>query len=295
VLGGVGTLAVLSGKASLGTDGDMAVHWGTGFLLPTERVDLRFDLRHILSAHEGWTHNPAGHLAFTVGASIPWSVAPAGAPAPDKDKDGVADITDVCPNIPGSEMDGCPGDSDHDSVRDHHDTCPDQAETSDGFQDGDGCPESDKDGDEYLDEIDHCPDVAENYNNYVDTDGCPDEIPREVEKYTGILKGVTFELDSADIKPDGLPFLDEAAAVLVQYADLRLRIIGHTDPSGPSEEYNIGLSRQRADKVRDYLVTKGVDAARIETDGRGSSQPIAPNDTDEGKMLNRRVEFNLIQ
>jgi len=98
----------------------------------------------------------------------------------DKDKDGVMDGDDACPNDPEDidkfqDFDGCPDlDNDEDGIPDIQDKCPAQAEDIDKYQDEDGCPDNDNDGDKIADKKDKCPNEAEDFNNYQDEDGCPD-------------------------------------------------------------------------------------------------------------------------
>ena len=74
-----------------------------------------------------------------------------------------------------------PVDTDNDGIPDDVDKCPDQAETKNGYEEEDGCPENDKDGDTFLDAVDHCPDQPETFNGLADDDGCPDELPKGVD------------------------------------------------------------------------------------------------------------------
>lgn len=105
-------------------------------------------------------------------------LAPEGCPIRDTDADGFSDDIDACPSGPGVEPDGCPrADSDGDGVIDTVDTCPQEPGT-----DPDGCPFLDEDSDGLLPPEDACPDAAETVNGFEDTDGCPDEIPDEVER-----------------------------------------------------------------------------------------------------------------
>ena len=107
-----------------------------------------------------------------------------------------------------------------------------------------------------------------------------------------VLRGVQFDLDKADIRPDAAVILEEAANQLGQVSGARVSVGGHTDSSG-SDAYNQSLSERRAGSVRDYLVEKGVDAGRLSTAGYGESQPVADNATAEGRALNRRVELKV--
>jgi outer membrane protein OmpA-like peptidoglycan-associated protein len=106
-----------------------------------------------------------------------------------------------------------------------------------------------------------------------------------------VLRGVNFDFDKADIRPDAAVILDEAASLLGESSG-NVSVGGHTDSVG-ADAYNQGLSERRAAAVKDYLVGKGVDASRLSTTGYGESSPIASNDTADGRALNRRVELNL--
>jgi OOP family OmpA-OmpF porin len=106
-----------------------------------------------------------------------------------------------------------------------------------------------------------------------------------------VLRGVNFDFDKADIRPDAAVILDEAASLLSQSSG-NVSVGGHTDSVG-ADAYNQGLSERRAAAVKDYLVGKGVDSSRLTTTGYGESSPIASNDTADGRALNRRVELNL--
>jgi OmpA-OmpF porin, OOP family len=105
---------------------------------------------------------------------------------------------------------------------------------------------------------------------------------------------LTFETGKAVINPTSFPFLNEIATILLNPKALKwlLTIEGHTDSSG-SVATNNKLSLARANSVKAYLVSKGIDSTRIITNGFGSSKPIADNKTEEGKSLNRRVEFRI--
>jgi outer membrane protein OmpA-like peptidoglycan-associated protein len=107
-----------------------------------------------------------------------------------------------------------------------------------------------------------------------------------------VLRGVNFDLDKSEIRPDAGVILDEAANQLGQVPGARVSVEGHTDSSG-SDAYNQSLSERRAASVKDYLVGKGVDGSRLTTAGYGESQPVADNATAEGRALNRRVELKV--
>ncbi len=223
-----------------------------------------------------------------------------GCPDRDNDGDGLTDEVDACPDEPEDldgyrDTDGCPdSDNDGDGVADLSDDCPNKAEDFDGFEDTDGCVDPDNDRDGIPDAEDACRDEPELYNGYDDEDGCPDETPKEVERFTGAIRGINFELDSARILPSSFGILDEAVAVLAKYGTLRLEIQGHTDSDG-SDEYNLDLSQRRAQAVVDYFEGKGLDPSRFVARGYGESVPLVENDTAENKAFNRRVEFKILE
>ncbi len=213
----------------------------------------------------------------------------------DRDQDGIPDDTDACPtaaeDFDGFEdTDGCPDvDNDGDGILDVNDDCPNRAEDFDGFQDRDGCPDVDNDGDGILDKDDRCPNAAETFNQFEDTDGCPDEVPTQLP-----AAYINFKFNSAQISSaDPVPILNDVADFMKRHPNLRLRIVGHTDNVG-SEAYNMDLSMRRAESVKSYLVSQGVDGARMMTDGKGESEPIDTNNTEEGRARNRRIEFHII-
>lgn len=97
-----------------------------------------------------------------------------------------------------------------------------------------------------------------------------------------------FDFDSAKIRPDAIPILDKAVAWLNEFPTVKGVIEGHTDSRG-TEEYNQGLSERRAKAVYDYLIDKGINRFRLTYKGYGESRPVATNETDEGRQLNRRI------
>lgn len=105
-----------------------------------------------------------------------------------------------------------------------------------------------------------------------------------------VLRGVNFDFDKSNIRPDAKVILDEAASILGRNTDVAVGINGYTDSIG-SDAYNLKLSQRRADSVKSYLVGKGVSAGRLTTKGFGESSPVASNSTREGRAMNRRVEL----
>lgn len=101
--------------------------------------------------------------------------------------------------------------------------------------------------------------------------------------------GLLFDFDSADLRPNAKENLSNLAESVAEYDNTELLIIGHTDDIG-SESYNDRLSVRRAESAASYLYSKGIKPSRVTTMGKGESDPIATNETEEGRQLNRRVE-----
>lgn len=155
----------------------------------------------------------------------------------------------------------------------------------------------DSDSDRIPDGRDKAPLQAETYNGYMDEDGIPDEAPiTEVvfltEKVKLFLESILFDFNSWKISDSFHPILNEMASVLIENPSMKLLIEGHTDWMG-SEEYNLSLSKRRANNVRDYLILKGVAPDRLLIIGKGEGEPAAPNYSEDGRARNRRVEFYL--
>jgi OOP family OmpA-OmpF porin len=184
-------------------------------------------------------------------------------------------------------------DPDHDGILGDKDKCPNEPEDFDGFQDDDGCPDPDNDGDGIADKLDACPNEPETFNGYRDEDGCPDEVPAAIKKFTGVIQGINFKTGSAEVTKDSHAVLDKAVDVLTDYPDVKLEISGHTDNVGKAE-FNMELSRKRAESVKAYLVGKGIQADRLTAVGLGMDKPIDSNATMAGRANNRRTEFALV-
>lgn len=203
----------------------------------------------------------------------------------DSDGDGVADSADRCPNTPtGTQVaaNGCPKDSDNDGVTDAKDECPN---TAPGIPvNANGCP-TDSDGDGVPDAIDQCPNTPS--GKAVMTNGCG-------EKQKLVLKDVNFEFNSAKLTANAKAILGETAELLRDNPEFRVELGGHTDSVG-SAEYNRSLSQKRAESVRRFLASQGIDAGRLVARGYGESQPIESNMLKAGRAENRRVEMKVIR
>jgi outer membrane protein OmpA-like peptidoglycan-associated protein len=121
--------------------------------------------------------------------------------------------------------------------------------------------------------------------------------PQKVEDNTDevladVFDNLNFEFGKADIKKDSFPYLDKLADTLNKAKNWTLEIQGHTDDKG-GDDFNMKLSQNRADAVKNYLITKGVLLDSITAKGFGESKPLVPNDSDANREKNRRVEFKI--
>ncbi|MEI6554876.1 MAG: DUF5723 family protein [Paludibacter sp.] len=234
----------------------------------------------------------------------------------DTDGDGVPDFLDLCPNSPSIakgfvDKNGCTLDSDGDGIPDYLDKCPETPLEAHGMVDASGCPR-DTDGDGVPDYLDKCPTIQGTVRN----NGCPEAkievkpevipeikpevipLPKvEINKnlkvlFEKALQGIQFDAARYSIKPESYIILDQIAEALIDNQGYNIEIQGHTNSIG-SHESNMLLSQKRAQAVLTYLVSKGVDAKRMNSVGFGDTLPVASNKTPEGRALNRRVEFSV--
>ncbi len=119
-----------------------------------------------------------------------------------------------------------------------------------------------------------------------------EEVPDKEEII--VLRGIQFDFDKYDIKPEWIPVLDEGVAILKKHPNVNIVIEGHTCSIG-TEVYNQKLSEKRAKAVFDYFVRKGIDPKRMKAVGYGELRPKASNKTEEGRRINRRVEINVVK
>lgn len=200
----------------------------------------------------------------------------------DTDGDGIPDDEDACPEVPGLErFQGCP-DSDSDGVADREDACPDTA----GSELHNGCPDTDGDGITDLD--DNCPDVAGTPAN----NGCPEMGDQEKDTINSLGQIIYFDFNSYSIIPKSIDTLEEIYEILKNYPNANIVVEGHTDAKG-STDFNQALSELRAEVVVNYLVRRGLNRSQFTYIGKGESEPVATNDTPEGRKANRRVVFKI--
>ncbi len=218
----------------------------------------------------------------------------------DTDHDGIPDDIDACPTEPEDHLgpdpnDGCPvpPDRDHDGIPDQFDKCPDLPEDHKGAEPSDGCPDIDTDKDGVPDSVDACPHEPGQPSPDPKKNGCPQFIRLEGSSVR-VLQQVHFAFGKADILPDSFPILQEIANLLKVTPNIRrMSIDGHTDDRGAAD-LNLRLSQARATSVMTWLVNQGgIEARRLEAHGYGKTRPIEDNATDEGRLANRRVEFNI--
>lgn len=304
---GAGAVGVYSSDDAVGKDTDFAIHFGGGvkFLL-SKRFAMRADIRDVWTmrrdnivsgeSQELRSHNLELLFGLSLALNRPKPTPPPPAAPKDTDGDGLLDKDDECPTkrelFNGfMDEDGCPeSDRDGDGFWDDpdQDKCPDEPGVA-----PDGCPVRDTDGDGIMDDEDKCPEEPETNNGFEDDDGCPDEVPKEVERFMGVIDGIHFDTGKDSIRTDSRTVLNRAVDILKKYPSIRIEISGHTDNRG-RESFNQKLSERRADSVKRYLVDQGVDISRIEARGAGITQPIADNATRDGRAKNRRIEFKVL-
>ena len=203
-------------------------------------------------------------------------------PEEDRDKDGVPDKVDRCPDLAGlANLEGCP-DRDGDGIADNMDACPDVA----GPANFNGCPDSDGDG--IADNLDRCPKVK----GPASTNGCPEVSEKAKKLFEKALTGIQFESAKSVIKTSSYGILNQVVEVMKENPTYDLEIHGHTDSQGDDAK-NMKLSEDRAAAVRTYLENKGISGDRMKSFGHGETEPVDDNATAAGRAKNRRVEFKV--
>ena len=206
---------------------------------------------------------------------------------PDTDGDGIADKDDNCPEVAGPvENNGCPWpDTDGDGVLDKDDACPNVA----GPVENKGCPWSDTDGDGVLDKDDACP----NEYGLAKYDGCPKPKDVTAKETSDELKDILFNFGKATLRPESTAKLD-AAANLIKTDGGTYLLVGHTDKKG-SDAVNLRLSKQRAAAVVAALEARGVSADALKSKGVGSAEATMPvTATDAERLVDRKVEVKYV-
>jgi outer membrane protein OmpA-like peptidoglycan-associated protein len=214
----------------------------------------------------------------------------------DSDNDGIPDAEDQCPAlppgaIPDTSKPGCPKDSDNDGIPDAEDECPNQPPGTVPDPSKKGCPEPDADNDGIADPVDACPKDPGVPDPDPKKNGCP-----KLAIQSGIvltLHSVHFETNKWELLPESFPILDELARVLLERKDIDQAVVeGHADDRG-THDWNLRLSRHRAEAVVSYLVKKGVRASRLKAVGSGDTKPLVSGTSDEARAQNRRVEVHI--
>ncbi|CAI8895394.1 OmpA-OmpF porin, OOP family [Pseudomonas sp. IT-347P] len=161
--------------------------------------------------------------------------------------------------------------------------------------------DGDEDSDGVFDRRDRCPDTPE--NTPVDHRGCPlpqypvtEKVPEPAPQAEVITLSdagsVLFDFDKSDLTPAAKAQLDTLMDKLRNADVVSIKVIGHTDSKG-SDAYNQALSERRASSVAAYLLSQGLAPDKLTSEGRGESEPVADNATDEGRAQNRRVELHI--
>jgi OOP family OmpA-OmpF porin len=136
-----------------------------------------------------------------------------------------------------------------------------------------------------------------NFNYENEAVSKPIEIDVDLDKAStgavAVLNNIFFDLDKYDLKEKSITELDKIVRFLQENPTIKVEIGGHTDSSG-SSAYNIQLSQKRAQAVADYLITKGLEKTRFKQVGYGSQKPLKPNDSEENRQVNRRIEFKIL-
>lgn len=223
-----------------------------------------------------------------------------GCPARDKDGDGVFDYQDQCPEVargehPDPAKTGCPaGDRDRDGVFDPDDQCidvpagvlPDPAKR--------GCPLSDRDRDYIPDGADACPEQPGAPSPDPTKNGCPSKLLEVRSDQIVIKQQIFFDTKKDTIQKKSFPLLSALADALRAVPQIKkVRVEGHTDNVG-KPDFNLDLSKRRAQSVQRWLIEHGIDPSRLESEGYGMDRPIVDNKTKAGQAKNRRVDFIII-
>ncbi len=276
ILGGAGALG--AANETMGHDRDFAGHFGIGVKIPTsQRVSSRIDIRDTLGqkfdAPKGaLTHYLEGHVGvtFVLNRTVP-------SPPRDQDYDGLVDSIDECPRVGALTINGCPPpapeaelDEDGDGLVGDADECPSVAGPAPS-----GCADQDLDKDGIFDLNDKCVHEPETVNHFEDTDGCPDEIPADLSALLGPIAPVTFKKDSAELEESSHAVLDERAAVLKKYGQVKA-LVTWEYAGEENDEKAQRLATERASALVAYLTGAGAAEGQLKSEAkRSTSDPKA--------------------
>ena len=206
---------------------------------------------------------------------------------PDTDQDGIIDSEDICPEEAGPQENlGCPYlDSDEDGLLDFEDDCPNKK----GSTATNGCPDSDGDGISDLE--DSCPNTFGQF----DLDGCP-TLSEEEQTTLNTIAGKLYFMGGSTkiIGARNIESIRTIFDMLQKDKHIQLLIEGHTSSEGGAE-YNLELSKRRAESVRLRLMEEGITPDRLEIIGYGDTRPLQSNETAQGRAKNKRVEFKRLE
>ncbi|HEX5060218.1 MAG TPA: outer membrane beta-barrel protein [Kofleriaceae bacterium] len=285
VSGGVGALTVASDSPLMAKETDPVFVWGLGAQFAMgSGWQVRLDARQALT--ESVTGDTTSNLEALLSVGMRFGEKPPKPepiehidvvvqkppppPEPDKDSDndGIPDKLDGCPaqaeSVNGiDDQDGCPEpDPDGDKIVGTADKCPDRAEDFDKFEDEDGCPEDDNDKDGIVDARDVCPNEPETKNGITDDDGCPDAVPPAVVEALATATKAKFDANSVRISSRIKTALDKALITMMSNAKLKYVITVHPDKDGDKDAV---LANRRAENVKFYLVEQGVAMGALST------------------------------
>ncbi len=183
---------------------------------------------------------------------------------------------------PNIEMDTFLFDKDKDGIKDSVDLCPNKF----GSSNANGCPDNDNDG--IPNDYDLCP----NLYGEIDLQGCPEITQFEKNIIYKALRDLKFDMNESEIKYSSYPTLTDITLLLLKNPKMFLHITGHSSSEG-SSEYNMGLSARRAKSVQNFFKERGIKKSRLILDYLGEGSPLNSNSSEYEKSLNRRVEFKL--
>jgi len=286
VLAGTGIMRTTSNVLETETSALANLGIGVMYRFGESPVSLRLEWRTRFELYNTVTYDDqitSLGIQYSFGKKAEIIAAPAWRDG-DDDNDGIMNSADVCPNTPvGQTVNarGCPRDSDFDGVGDDDDQCPRTARGA--IVKPDGCSD-DQDVDGYKNPVDECLETP--LGARVDVGGC--QILAVID-----LPNVRFEPNS-DTIVDGYQIeLNRTAASLMAHPEYVMEVAGYTDSSG-AYSLNQALSEVRAIRVREYLISQGVNPDSITARGYGEAGPVADNRTAEGREQNRRVEIRIL-